>query len=141
VQRTQPASLARSWIALTVCAGAMSLAGCSSSQTSAVATVAEDFYSALHEGDGTAACEALSPDARTELEQNSGKKCPEAILDERLPEPDAESHARVYGTMAIVSAGADTLFLSRFRHGWLVTAAGCQPTSQAEQYDCTVKGG
>jgi hypothetical protein len=128
-------------LALAVGAGAVSLAGCSSSQTADVSVVAHDFYTALAAGDGDGACDALSADTRAELEQTSGKACPEAVLDEGLPEPDSVDPARVYGTMALVPAGDGTLFQSRFPRGWLVTAAGCRLTDQADRYDCLLAGG
>ena len=106
-----------------------------------MSSVAHDFYSALAAGDGDGACEALSADTRSELEQTSGQACPLAVLDEGLPGPDAVDPVRVYGTMALVPAGDGTLFLSRFPRGWLVTAAGCRPTDQADRYDCMLGGG
>jgi hypothetical protein len=140
-RRPRPRGLLRSSLALAVGAGVVFLAGCSTSQTADVSVVAHDFYSALAAGDGDGACVALSADTRAELEKNSGKPCSEAVLDEGLPEPDAMDHARVYGTMALVPAGDGTLFLSRFPRGWLVTAAGCRLTDQAERYDCMLAGG
>ena len=117
------------------------LGGCSSSQTQEVSVVAQRFYTAVTQADGRGACVLLSPATRTELEQASGEQCAQAVLDEQLPGPEGIASARAYGTMAIVTAGNDTMFLSRFPDGWLVTGVGCQPTGQAERYDCTVTGG
>jgi hypothetical protein len=114
--------------------------GCLSSQTTGVSAAAQGFYSALAEGDGAGACEWLSAATRTELEQSAGKACAEALLEEDIPGPDGVDSARVYGTMAIVTAAGDTMFLGRFPQGWLVTAVGCRRTDQADRYDCTVAG-
>ncbi len=132
--------IARATIALAVGGTLVALTGCSSSQAAGVSAAAEGFYSALAENDGTEACALLSASARTALEQSAGQACPEAILGEDLPEPGGLDAPRVYGTMAIVTAAGDTMFLSRFPQGWLVTGVGCEPTDQADRYDCTLAG-
>jgi hypothetical protein len=119
--------------------GLLLVSGCSSSPHG-VSVAAEGFYRALADSDGTTACALLSAAARTELEQSAGKTCPEAVLEEDLPEPDGVESAQAYGTMAIVTSAGDTMFLSRFPQGWLVTAVGCQLTDQADRYDCSVAG-
>jgi hypothetical protein len=125
---------------MATCGAAVLLTACSSSQSGDVSITAQKFYSAVADLDGPTACALLSPDARTELEQSAGKACAEGVLEEALPESTRHERARVYGTMAIVRAGDDTMFLSRFPTGWLITAVGCQLTERAERYDCTVAG-
>jgi len=114
--------------------------GCSSSQVPDVTAASELFYASLGQSDAGEACRLLSPAARSELEQSSGQGCPDALLEEELPAADDVASAQVYGTMAIVTTGKDTMFLSRFRDGWLVTAVGCQPIGHADLYDCSVTG-
>ena len=115
--------------------------GCSSGQSPDASVAAQGFYSAVAESDGGGACELLSPATRIELEASSGKACAEAVLGEDLRAADGVESSRVFGTMAIVTTGQDTMFLSRFPDGWLVTGVGCEPADRADRYDCTVTGG
>jgi hypothetical protein len=114
--------------------------GCSSDQVPDVTAAAQGFYAAVGQSEAGAACKLLSPAARTDLEQSSGKACPDAVLEEELPRTDEVESAQVYGTMAIVTTGEDTMFLGRFRGGWLVTAVGCRPSGNADRFDCSVTG-
>jgi hypothetical protein len=131
----------RTGAAIILVAAVAVLGGCSSSQGPEVSAAAQRFYTSVAEHDGEQACVMLSPDTRTELEQSSGRACHEAVLREGLPAAVGVDSTRVYGTMAIVTTPSDTMFLSRFSEGWLVTGVGCQPTDQAERYDCTLTGG
>ena len=133
--------LVRAGGVLAVLGAVTSVSGCTSSQSPEVSVAAQQFYAAVADGDGGGACSLLSTATRTELEQSTGTACPEAVLDEDLPAADGVDSSRVYGTMAIVTAGDDTMFLGRFPSGWLVTGVGCQPTGQADRFDCTVTGG
>lgn len=117
------------------------LSGCSGSQDRAAATAAEEFYAAVGSGDGSAACELLAPRAREELEQSSGMPCDRAVLEEGLPADGSVGTTEVYGTMARVDYGADTVFLSEFDAGWRVVASGCTFVADALPYDCRVKAG
>ena len=123
--RPRPGRLARVGVAVAVGGAVFATAGCSSSPTNGVSAASQGFYSAVADGDGTKACALLSAATRTELEQSTEKSCPEALLEEDLPEPDrGGASTRAYGTMAIVTSAGDTMFLSRFPDGWLVTAVG-----------------
>jgi len=77
------------------------LAGCSSSADQSAGASAEQLLSSAAQGDGTRACEVLSPSTRSELEQSSGKPCAQAILEEDLPSGGLEK-VEVFETMAIV---------------------------------------
>jgi hypothetical protein len=140
VRRSRLSLLPRAGGVLAMAIAALSMGGCSSSQTDDVSAAAEGFYAEVASRDGPGACALLSAATRTELEQSAGKACGEAVLEESIPDPDQVEPARVYGTMAIVSAGADTMFLSRFPEGWLVIAVGCDLTDRADRYDCSVEG-
>ncbi|MEU6064957.1 hypothetical protein ABZ864_10815 [Streptomyces sp. NPDC047082] len=87
-----------------------------------------------------AACAALAPDTRQELEQSAKDRCAEAFLEEQLPHARAVLRAQVYGRQAQAVLTTDTLFLSVFPAGWKVTAAGCVPCSQ-QPYQYLIKGG
>ena len=114
--------------------------GCSSGQVPDVTAAAERSTRQWVSPTQAKPAALLSPAARTELEQSSGEACPDAVLEEELPGADDVASAQVYGTMAIVTTGKDTMFLGRFRDGWLVTAVGCQPIGHADLYDCSVTG-
>jgi len=119
----------------------LTLTGCSEAQDRAAAEAAESFYAAVESGDGAAACALLASRARDELEQSAGKPCAQAILDEGLPAGGSVSTAEVYGTMAQVEYGTDTVFLSRFDSGWRVVGSGCTPTGEDLTFSCLVKAG
>jgi hypothetical protein len=121
-----------------VAAGA--LAGCGSAQDAAVRSVASAFVNELENGDGAGACHLLAPVTRAELEKSTGMPCSAAILEEDLPTAGAFERTAAYGTMAQVRFAADTVFLTEFRNGWRVLAAGCSPVP-GSPYDCQVQGG
>jgi hypothetical protein len=117
-------------------------AGCADTteRRDAIAGVALRLLTAVADRDGTAACTVLAPDTLAELEQSAGASCPDAILEEDLPEPAEVRHVDVYGQWARVVLADDTLFLAAFPGGWRVVAAGCQ--AQGERpYDCVLQGG
>ena len=118
------------------------VAGCGSASDPQVQDVARDFYGAVDARDGGAACALLAPRTRDELEQSSGRPCPEAILEEDLPAPGGTDQVSRFGTAAQVRHANDTTFLSRFESGWLVVAVGCsRAVGPGQRYDCRVKGG
>ena len=121
---------------------ALTLAGCASvgDRGAAADAVAVKLLSAVQAKDGAAACAVLAPDTAAEVAQSGDKPCPEAILDEDLPEPGGVTATEVYGQWAQVRLTGDTVFLGAFSGGWRVVAAGC--TSRGDRpYDCRVQGG
>jgi hypothetical protein len=115
-------------------------AGCGSSQGPGAGDAADSFHAAVSAGDGGAACDLLTPAARTELEQSTAKACDAAVLEELEPATGSPGSVSVFGTMAQAKYASETTFLTRFRDGWRVTAAGCI-RGKAQVYDCTVAGG
>lgn len=114
------------------------LAGCADAAKSDAADVAEQLLAAVADGDGETACSVLSPAARDELEQSSGRPCAQAILEEDLgPQPVRDVH--VFNTMAEVRFSDQAVFLARFDGGWRVTAAACTPVPD-RPYDCSIQG-
>ncbi|MEY2450964.1 MAG: hypothetical protein QOD92_538 [Acidimicrobiaceae bacterium] len=103
--------------------------------------VAADFYTAVAQQDGAAACALLAPQTLHEVEQSAKQPCAEAITDEDLPDDlGLVSAATVYGNEAVVAAVGDTVFVSDFDGAWRIVAVGC--TSQGDlPYDCEIKGG
>lgn len=116
------------------------LSGCGSAGSAGPREAATTFASALVAGDGQTACAVLAPATKSELEQSSGKACPSAILEERLPDAGAVRSAAVYGSMAQVRLAGDTVFVAKFKAGWKVMAAGCSPVP-GHPYDCDLQGG
>lgn len=118
------------------------LTGCSSGQEDEVSATARQFYAAVAQQDGRAACALLAPSTRSEVEQSAQKACRTAILEESLPHVTRPHAVQAYGTMSQVRYGGETAFLSRFGAHWKVVAAGCTPPpSQSRAYDCQISGG
>jgi len=108
--------------------------------TAAADGVATAFYRAVHDGDGIGACTLLAPATVEELERTSGQPCPEAILDQDLPDVKDVLDSQAFGRGAQVVMTGDVVFLSMFDDHWSVTGVGC--TSRGDRpYDCIVKGG
>lgn len=123
-----------------VLASASALSGCGSNTTDGVANVAEEFYGALADRDGAAACALLAPATRSEVQQAAGKPCPQAVVEERLPSPGGAEAVHVFNTASSVEYRGETTFLALFDDGWKVTAAGCT-ARPPHPYDCTISGG
>jgi hypothetical protein len=105
------------------------------------AAVAERFHAALESEDGRAACDELSEQTASKLEQQAEKPCEEAILELELPKGGTVANARVEQTNAfatLAEGGAD--FLDEGPDGWEVSAAGCEPTSPDQPYECVLEG-
>ena len=116
------------------------LSACGSPAEQPAGDAASAFREAIAGGDGRAACAVLAPRTVEELEQSAGKPCAQAILEEEPSVPAGHPRIQTFGSMAQVKYDGETLFLSRFDEGWLVTAAACT-RSTGGLYDCTVKGG
>ena len=128
-------------VALLVVAGLTGCAGRGSSQDGAVGDAATAFFGALSSSPDRA-CELLAP-ATLETISSDGERCADAVAEVR-PKSDLTSGpepvVQAYGREAIVQWGSETLFLSRFDKGWLVSAAGCQSRGKDLPYDCTIEG-
>lgn len=120
---------------------AASLTGCGVADEDGPRRVTTDFHQALRDGNGRAACAVLAEATRKKLEQEEHKPCGAAVLDEHLAHPDGDAEVAVFGSMAEVSVGRETVFLSRYRDGWRVVAAGCPPTTGDVPHDCKVEAG
>ena len=128
-------------VAAVVAATVLATGGCGGSPDTAVSSVSDAFRQAVAGQEGTRACDLLSAQTVSEIEQSSGKPCATAVLQENVPTTGGASAVRVYGQMAQVRYGDDTVFLSHFHEGWRLVAAGCRLSSGAAQrFDCRVKG-
>jgi hypothetical protein len=124
---------------IAACVGMAACGSVSERETSA-ARVADRFLTAVADGDGASACDVLTPDAVTTIEDDSGEPCADAVLDEDLPTPRPPTDTAVYGQWARVRLGDEAVFLAMFPGGWRVAAAGCRPRGE-RPYDCAVDGG
>ena len=104
------------------------------------ATVAVAFHKALAGSDGAAACALLAPETAAEVETTAERACPEAVVDQDVPDAAAVEVSQTFGRSAQVVMDGDVLFLAIFDGRWRITAAGCQANG-AQPYDCQVKDG
>ncbi|GLX22006.1 hypothetical protein [Streptomyces lavendulae] len=128
--------------ALACCAGAAALltgCGAPASRQDGARDAAAAFERALAGSDHAGACALLAPGTREELERQEETPCARALPGARLPHGGPVRGTEVYGRQALLRLAADTLFLSQFRGGWKVVAAGCTPR-QDLPYRCTLKG-
>jgi hypothetical protein len=114
--------------ALVLVALAAALAGCGQSDDrDEVRAVSERFFAAVQGGDGAAACEQLSEDARKTLESEEEQPCAEAVSALQIDGGELGA-VEVYLTNAKVDLGSgESAFLSLTAEGWRLTAAGCRP--------------
>lgn len=118
------------------------LAGCAAASPDirAAENRAVAFHRELDAGDGVAACRLLAPRTMSELEERSDEPCAAALESLDLGSAGDLVGGSAYGLSAQVKFGADTVFLTLDRTGWLVTAAGCSAVPD-QPYDCEVRGG
>ncbi|WMX48321.1 hypothetical protein [Streptomyces roseicoloratus] len=119
------------------------LAGCGASpaREQGATDAGRRFTAALAAGDYRTGCALLAPETRSQVEQDAKGPCGPALRELGLPKAGAARHVDVYGRDALLRMTGDTLFLSQFAGGWLVTAAGCEPRAEDEPYDCSLEGG
>jgi hypothetical protein len=126
---------------LCACLLALGLPACGTADRErGAAAVAERFHAALEARDGAAACGELNPETASKLEQQEKKPCEEAILTLELPTGGTIADTRVYVTSAFAQraeGGSD--FLDKGPHGWMLSAAGCDPTAPEQPYDCELE--
>ena len=104
------------------------------------AAVSARFHAAVEAGAGEAACAQLNPETASKLEKQEQKPCEEAILSLELPKGHTVADASVHITSAfttLTEGGSD--FLDEGPHGWMVSAAGCEPTAPSQPYDCELE--
>ena len=128
---------------IALCLAALAPAGCGTGDRERdAAAVAEAFHAALERGDGRAACDELSEEAASKVEQQEGKPCEEAILTLELQKGGTAAVRRVEITSAYIGlAEGSADFLDEGPDGWKISAAGCEPTSSSDRpYECEVEG-
>ena len=117
-------------------------AGCGTGERADdAAAVTERFHAALEANDGAAACDELSEETASKLEQQEKKPCEEAILGLELPRGGTVADTRVDVTSAVATlAEGDSDFLDEGPDGWKIAAAGCVPTVPDQPYECELEG-
>jgi hypothetical protein len=105
------------------------------------AAVTARFHAALEAEDGQAACDELSEETASKLEQQEKKPCERAILELELPKGGTVAVRRVEMRSAYTSlADGSADFLNEGPEGWKISAAGCEPTAPNQPYDCELEG-
>jgi hypothetical protein len=105
------------------------------------AAVTERFHAALEANDGAAACDELSEETASKLEEQEKKPCEEAILELELPKGGSVADTRGEITSAVTTlADGDSDFLDEGPEGWKIAAAGCVPTLPDQPYECELEG-
>jgi uncharacterized NAD-dependent epimerase/dehydratase family protein len=129
-------------VAAVACLLAVAVAGCGTGERADdAAAVVERFHAALEAGDGQAACEELSEETASKLEQQEKKPCEEAIIGLELPKGGRAADTRVEITSAIATlADGGSDFLDEGPDGWKIAAAGCTPTLPDQPYECELEG-
>jgi hypothetical protein len=126
------------WTVLAAFAAAsMVLTGCSSTQQPEVERVATTFWDPG--ADAPTRCDLLAPATLAAFEQDESASCAEAIAQVPLGGGGEIEAVEIWGGDAQVRMSGDTLFLTETRAGWRITAAACEPRSEAP-YDCGVEG-
>ena len=128
-------------LAPVACLLVLAIAGCGTAEREDdAAAVAQRFHAALDSGDAEAACEQLSEETASKLEQQEKQPCDEAILSLELPKGGTVADADVYVTSAVAHrAEGGTDFLDEGPDGWRISAAGCEPTAPSQPYDCELE--
>jgi hypothetical protein len=128
--------------AAAACLLAIAAAGCGTGERADdAAAVTERFHAALEANDGAAACDQLSEETASKLEQQEKKQCEEAILGLELRKGGTVADTRVDVTSAVATlAEGDSDFLDEGPDGWKIAAAGCVPTLPDQPYECELEG-
>lgn len=128
-------------VLVAACAIALAAVACGTGDRERdAAAVVETFNAALERGDGQAACERLSEETASKLEQDEQKPCEEAILELELPEGGTVAFRRVYIRSASLDlADGGTAFLNEGPTGWTISAAGCRETAPERPYECELE--
>jgi hypothetical protein len=129
-------------IAAISCLLLMALAGCGTDERADdAAAVAERFHAALESGDGRAACDELSEETSSKLEQQEKRPCEEAILELELPKGGtvAVRRAEMRSAYAELAEGSAD-FLDEGPQGWRISAAGCREVTPEHPYECELEG-
>lgn len=129
----------RGWLVLGI--SLLVVAGCGAigPNRAGAEQAARRFHAALDHSDGIGACRLLAHRAIEEVESSEDKPCAQAIGDESIPAAGPVESSVVYGREARVVLHGDIVFLSLFKDGWKVVAAGCTPRIN-RPYHCDLKG-
>lgn len=129
-------------VAVGAAAAGLALTGCGSlgPDTTGAVDTARAFHRAVANGDGARACALLSPRAADALRSDTLQPCRRAVTEQDVPRGGAVQTVQVYGHNGRVVMEGDTVFVSRFDHGWRVIGAGCRFAGPDRPYDCDVAG-
>jgi len=126
------------WSAPAAISAVLLLTACVPSEQPAALETGSAFQQAVRQRDAQAACDLLAPGPRDRLAAGGRQPCATALAALDLP-GDAGGVIEVWGDNAQLRLPSGVLFLAKFRTGWRVTAAGCQPRPE-QPYACLVAG-
>jgi len=123
------------------CVLVLAVAGCGTgARSDDAAAVSERFHAALESGDGQAACDELSEETASKLEQEEKKPCEKAVLEVEIPKGGTVTVNGVEMRSAYIGvAQGSTDFLDEGPEGWEVSAAGCRATTPDHPYECELE--
>ncbi|SDR95409.1 hypothetical protein [Microlunatus soli] len=113
------------------------LSGCASSAQLPAQHAAANFQAAVHNHDTEAACNLLSQESRSALEQTSTQPCAVALKALDLT-TGAPRTVEVWGDNAQARLPDGVLFLAKFPAGWKITGAECEAEPE-DRYSCAVR--
>jgi hypothetical protein len=113
------------------------LAGCGALDEDGVRSVASAFADPAVPVEQR--CALLAPGTRTTLEGEERAPCAQALPEVPLGTGRVEA-VEVWGEEAQARLADDTLFLTRTRDGWRVSAGACRPQGEDTPYDCRLEG-
>ncbi|MDU0314170.1 hypothetical protein RKE38_10780 [Phycicoccus sp. M110.8] len=122
----------------------VSLSGCGAASLEPTARDAAVSFVREASSDPGRACGQLVDPTRKAVEQTDPSgDCATALRKTKLAQGADVVRTTVQGHSAEVVLRDDIVFLSLFRDGWRVMAAGCRRTSQdlAQPADCEISGG
>jgi hypothetical protein len=107
-----------------------------------VGEVTDTFFAAVGSGDGDKACDQLSPETRSALEQQEKSDCRDAVTKLDLS-PGSVAHVDVDVVSAMVAlSSGESAFLDQTNEGWRLSAVGCKPLGGERAdgpYDCELE--
>ena len=122
----------------------VSLAGCgAASLEPAARSAAVSFVRDASSDPGRACGQLVDPTRKSVAQTDPSGDCATALGKVQLGQDTGVVRTTVQGHSAEVVLRDDVVFLSLFRDGWRVMAAGCRRTSKdlAQPADCEISGG
>jgi hypothetical protein len=119
------------------------MSGCGrANDRAAVGDVTDTFFAALGSGDGDQACDQLSPETRSALEQQEKSDCRDAVTELDLSAGSVDRVDVDVVSATVELSSGESAFLDQTAEGWRLSAVGCKPLSGERAdgpYDCELE--